>query len=745
MLALLFAALLAEEPQRFIWWRTTLPLVCRRWAALLRSPRPGLFAHVTINARAECAAVKRAGGGGASSLSRTSADLASASAASAASRGVAAAAAAAAVASVAAPSADALGGGIGVRAASPEAAASPLLGNSPVPGSSPMRGGWVGPGSPPSHHHGFGYGYLQQQQQQQQQQQRHHWSPRACGLGGGGGGAFSGAGAGGGPCTSGCVGGSSPPPRALQHSASASRVRARLSARRVQAWLQARAGAVAAVTLDLRGPHHHDFTTAAVERLMRTLAPSLRSLRLAGAPVDGGDCCDALGALRGLQRLEVTAAAPSVLGSGTSPLAYLPRLRTLLVALDIAPACPERLRDLLPAGLRHLGLANVALAELPRALADLGALTALRLERCSVAANPLPLLLSLTALRHVDVVASQLPGLTGPPQPPHLAAAPLPAPLPAPSGHRRRSSSGGGGGGAMGRAQAHAPGALVEAVALVGCGLPRVPAQLAALPALAALDVSRNAELGADPGGCLPAALATLPRLRALSLAHCGLAALPPVVAELQWLTRLELGGNGLTALPHRPLACAPQLEVLGLAGTRLRAPPAWLLLGGAPRLRELAVSAGCLAGPAVAPAGGSGGSAGAAGIAAAARGGSGAAGASSGSGAVGLALGQLSVGDGGGGPGSWGEPSSTAAALFAGPGGSGHGSPRALADAAGSGGTGGGSGTGGGWLRDLPEQLPGLALLRVEGALWEQAAVRNLMALLARPRGTGALRVELI
>ena len=76
------------------------------------------------------------------------------------------------------------------------------------------------------------------------------------------------------------------------------------------------------------------------------------------------------GLLRSLQSLQVTAAAPSVLGSGLLQLAFLPRLMRLVVALDIPPACPERLRDL-PTALQHLSLANTWLEALPSQLNDL--------------------------------------------------------------------------------------------------------------------------------------------------------------------------------------------------------------------------------------------------------------------------------------------------------------------------------------------------------------------------------------
>lgn len=76
------------------------------------------------------------------------------------------------------------------------------------------------------------------------------------------------------------------------------------------------------------------------------------------------------GLLRGLRYLEMTAAAPSVLGSGLLPLAFLPSLHTLVLSLDLPPACPEQLRDL-PTALKSLSLSNMWLTELPKQLTDL--------------------------------------------------------------------------------------------------------------------------------------------------------------------------------------------------------------------------------------------------------------------------------------------------------------------------------------------------------------------------------------
>lgn len=282
-------------------------------------------------------------------------------------------------------------------------------------------------------------------------------------------------------------------------------------------------------------------------------------------------------------------------------------------------------------------------------------LTAISLDRCSLEADPVPLLLSLQGLCSVSIRAPPRPlGLD-----PSFGAA--------------------------------AGGAEVSRVALVECGLGRVPVGLASLVALTALDVSHNPELGADVANCLPAVLAALPGLATLSMAHCGLGQLPPTVGDLSNLTHLELAGNPLAALPRRPLACAERLVVLGLAATRLKALPAWIL--AAHSLRELAVSAACLAGP---PPGES------------------ATSSSRGSASVSAALGSLSIGQGGAG----GQVDNRD--IAAGP-------------------------LSSGWLRLLPEQLPGLLLLKVEGALWEAAAVRNLMGLLTDKAGTSQLRVDLI
>ncbi|GBF88409.1 hypothetical protein Rsub_01121 [Raphidocelis subcapitata] len=580
------------SPGHFMWLRTSLPLVCKRWAALLRSPS-AVFGALVVDARAEATAARRAG-----TLVRNSADLGLGHGGS-------------------------HGGGGGVREESPDAG-SPPFGASPPPGSSPMRGGWVGRGSPPPLPlPAVGLGA----QHATALAHRPHSTAAA---------------------------GTSPPARAggLHHSASSSRTRARLSSRRVLAWLVPRAGAVCSLSLDLTGPH--DFTGAALERGMALLAPTLTHLRLAGAPADASDCCEAMGLLRRLRSLRVSGAAPSVLGSGLMHLAFLPGLAHLSLALDLPPACPEVVRDF-PTALRSLSLANAWLAALPLQLHDLKGLTSVTLDRCALESDPLPLLLSLRGLREVEIRAP--PGGRSHELPPNAAAPAAPS---------------------------------VERVALVECGLSRAPPVLCALTALTALDLSHNPEMGAAVAAALPEGLTALTALADLALAHCGLGQLPPVASELAGLTRLELAGNPLASLPRRPLACLERLAVLGLAGTRLKVLPAWMLEAAA--LRELSLSAACLAGP---PPGGVAVSTG--------RSGAG----------VSAALGALSLG-------------ASAA--------SGAGGPPLQQDAP--------LGTSG-WLRQLPEQLPGLQLLSVEGALWEQAAVRNVIALLAR--GPVSLRLELL
>jgi hypothetical protein len=329
-------------------------------------------------------------------------------------------------------------------------------------------------------------------------------------------------------------------------------------------------------------------------------------------------------------------------------------------------------------------------------------LTSITLERCTSEANPVPLLLSLPTLEEVVVRACpqalSVPGDDASPPPP---------PPPRPRGRR----SGGSGSGSAAAALPPLPLRLAR-VALTECNLSRAPASLAGLSALAALDLSHNPEMGGDAAACLPAGLAALPSLADLSLAHCGLGSLPPVVGELAQLTRLELAGNPLRALPHAPLACIERLAVLGAAGTRLRALPGWILSAGA--LRQLSLSAACLAGPPPGCAAAAGASSG--GMRAQAT--------------MSAALRALSV-SGGGGGGSMGGSMGGSTSSLASPISSADGGPGPAAAA--------------GWLQHLPGQLPGLRLLRVEGALWEQAAVRNVISLLSAPGGAGALRLELL
>lgn len=255
VLGVLFETLLDERS--FIWLRTTAPLVCKRWAELLRAPR-ALFRHVTISPKAECAFVRRAG-----NLTRVSVDLPGP-------------------------------GGAGPHAASPRTpgsppgGSSPLLGTSPMPGSSPMRGGWAAAGSSPV----GGPSYLLQHYAPH----RPHSAAAAAPALGAPSAPTAAAAAAAHPSSSAgpAAGAASTSRCGLHHSASSSRMRARLSSRRVHAWLAPRAAAVESLTLDLTAGAH-DISGAALERLMYLLAPSLQRLHLAGSPVDTNDCCEALG------------------------------------------------------------------------------------------------------------------------------------------------------------------------------------------------------------------------------------------------------------------------------------------------------------------------------------------------------------------------------------------------------------------------------------------------------------------
>lgn len=113
------------------------------------------------------------------------------------------------------------------------------------------------------------------------------------------------------------------------------------------------------------------------------------------------------------------------------------------------------------------------------------------------------------------------------------------------------------------------------------------PAALARLPALENLNVAHN-RLSA-----LPEELAALSRLEVLNLSYNALAALPDALADLARLKRLYLTGNALREIPPA-LAELDSLEVLLLNTNHLAQFPAFL--GTLPHLRHLALDRNPLA-----------------------------------------------------------------------------------------------------------------------------------------------------
>lgn len=241
------------------------------------------------------------------------------------------------------------------------------------------------------------------------------------------------------------------------------------------------------------------------------------------------------------------------------------------------------------------------------------------------------------------------------------------------------------------------PNPSVESLRLSACGLPELGAALVqALPHLRELDLSLN-PLDAEHG--LPSCLEGLSGLQRLSLAHCGLNVLPGVVTRLSALTQLELQGNSLGGLPRSAPCFAHSLRVLDLSGSLLAAVPQ--LAVQCTRLHTLALSATCLAAAAPHP-----GEWALGGPSSSSRPPPGAAAAA----AVTLSRSSPSSPPGAAGP-------ALAAATCAPP------LPAAM----------------------LPQALPWLRLLRVEGASYDSRVVEALMALaFQRGRGESQLRVEL-
>jgi hypothetical protein len=329
-------------------------------------------------------------------------------------------------------------------------------------------------------------------------------------------------------------------------------------------------------------------------------------------PGDGSDegeahsgLFDALGSLRALEALELEAAPQGpALGAALPALAFLPRLASLAVSLDLAPAAPAPAPEL-PSGLTSLRLGNMWLESLFQAPEDddAGGNNPQQRRR---GARPPALLLRRRPSRGSggrgglgpSSSASSLPAAAADGPWSNLReltlercavdADPMPRVCALPRLERLRVRGGGGGGngraGGGGGALAHplaplmsppprlAPSATLVELALEDMGLSALGADIAGLTALRRLSLRNNGELGGGVGGGgggtaaaagatgadapslgfsggLPDALALLPALEFLDLSHCGLGQLPRVVPLLGALTELLLRGNQLSSL----------------------------------------------------------------------------------------------------------------------------------------------------------------------------------------------------
>ncbi|CAN5411906.1 hypothetical protein BH11ACT8_BH11ACT8_07380 [soil metagenome] len=119
------------------------------------------------------------------------------------------------------------------------------------------------------------------------------------------------------------------------------------------------------------------------------------------------------------------------------------------------------------------------------------------------------------------------------------------------------------------------------------CGLRDIGAALSGREGLETLDLSRNVLEGRESELALP------PSIESLSLAGCRLVAVPPTIRNIHALKEIDLSGNALDDLPLW-LTAMPEIESINLARNRVaRMPP----LGGAEsNLRRLNVSSNVLA-----------------------------------------------------------------------------------------------------------------------------------------------------
>lgn len=142
----------------------------------------------------------------------------------------------------------------------------------------------------------------------------------------------------------------------------------------------------------------------------------------------------------------------------------------------------------------------------------------------------------------------------------------------------------------------------ITSLALIDVRLQQLPSCVSQLVALQELNLALNHDMAVNSSTCLPNELTALSSLQGLCLGHCGLTQLPTVIADCSGLTRLELQGNALSlsGLSWHPVDVGfrHSLQVLdigsqGTGGTRMRGIPAWI--GACSALRELRIGCYCL------------------------------------------------------------------------------------------------------------------------------------------------------
>jgi hypothetical protein len=316
---------------------------------------------------------------------------------------------------------------------------------------------------------------------------------------------------------------------------------------------------------------------------LRPLTPEEARLA-AGAAAAAAAATAALLVRRRRRRLAASGAAPDLEIASLEDLLLCDKaraLRTVFAALapprvtavrvrDAGAALPSLPRALLSLPLlRHLDVSGAALGALPPRLGRLApSLRSLDVARCGLAALPdsLTALTALTSLNAADNALTALPAGIG------ALTALVRLGL---RGNRLEALPP-----SVGRL------AALRELYLTDNALAALPEELAGCAALAKLQASHNAPLAA-----LPAALGRLPRLELLRLARCGLTndALAPLAAApaLAWVS---LAGNPCAApagsSSRLPLVDASELEL----GAPLGAGASGEVRAGAWRGRRVAV-----------------------------------------------------------------------------------------------------------------------------------------------------------